>query len=309
MNKMNLLKNFKHKEKCINLYKNRKKFKLFEDLTKNSLNIFFRGGDTISIRPQIEGKHEPILTEFVNFASSKGYSDFLIDIGANIGLTSCQSGRFFKEVHMFEPNPHCFKILEVNTFFSLNDKKYKLYKFGLGDINKRVRLMIPKKNWGGAFLRDKINTYSDDILAKKDGFKRIDKKNYHNIDVNIKKASIELKKIFKVKRKKQASAGLIKIDVEGYENVILQGIAEAITSDLKIIIVFENHDPNFNIAKCLAIFNSRAKLYKFDIKYPAWERFSRVFRYLSILFNMETIYRLKIAEEIKAKEDLVLIVN
>ena len=309
MTKINLLKNFKYKEKCIDLYKKRKKFKLFEDLTKNSINIFFRGGDTISIRPQIEGKHEPILTEFVNFAASKGYSDFLIDIGANIGLTSCQSGRFFKEVHMFEPNPHCFKILEVNSFYSLSSKKYKLYKFGLGDINKRVRLMIPKKNWGGAFLHDKLNSYSDQILAKKDGFKRINKKNYHNIDVNIKKASVELKKIFKAPGEKQVNAGLIKIDVEGYENVILQGIAEEITSDLKIIIVFENHDPNFNIAKCLEIFNGKAKLYKFDTEYPAWERFSRVFRYLSILFNQDAMHRLKIAEEIKAKEDLILMVN
>lgn len=309
MNKINLLQNFQYKEKCIELHHNRKKHRQFEILTKNSLNLFLRIGDSISISPQIKGCWEPVLASFLKFAASKGYSDFLIDIGANVGLTSCQSGKFFNEVHMFEPNPHCFKILEVNSFFSLGNTKYHLYKFGLGDRNKKVKLMVPKKNWGGAFVHDQANSYSDKILAKKDGFQHIYKKNYYNTEIVIKKTSDELKKIFKRLFKKTGNAGVIKIDVEGYENVVLKGIAESMNKNLKIIIIFENHDPNFDIKKCESLFNGRAKLFKIETKFPSWERFSRGFKYLSRLFNKEAIHRLRIADHINAKEDLVLVIE
>lgn len=309
MHKINLLQNFEYKEKCIELHKNRKKHKQFESLTKNSLNLFLRIGDSISISPQINGSWEPVISSLLKFFASKGYSDFLIDIGANVGLTSCQSGKFFKEVHMFEPNPHCFKILEVNSFFSLDNIKYRLYKYGLGDKNKKVKLMVPKKNWGGAFIHDALNSYDDKILAKKDGFKNINKSNYYTTEITIKKTSQELKKIFKALKKKNGGAGIIKIDVEGYENVVLKGVAESIHKNLKLIIIFENHDPNFSIKKCESIFEGKAKLFKVETNYPAWERFSRVFKYLSRLFNKEAIHRLRLPENIKAKEDLVLFVN
>jgi FkbM family methyltransferase len=309
MHKINLLQSFQYKEKCTELHQNRKKHRQFESLTKNSLNLFLRIGDSISISPQIKGSWEPVLASFLKFAASKGYSDFLIDIGANVGLTSCQSGRFFKEVHMFEPNPHCFKILEVNSFFALEKIKYHLYKFGLGDRNKKAKLMVPKKNWGGAFIHDQANSYSDKILAKKDGFHQISKKNYYNTEIIIKKSSDELKKIFKGLVKKTGNAGVIKIDVEGYENVVLKGIAESMNQNLKIIIIFENHDPNFSIKKCESLFKGKAKLFKLETNYPSWEKFSRGFKYLSRLFNKEAIHYLKVADHIHAKEDLVLVVE
>ena len=176
MNKINLLQSFQYKEKCIELHQNRKKHRQFESLTKNSLNLFLRIGDSISISPQIKGSWEPVLASFLKFAASKGYSDFLIDIGANVGLTSCQSGMFFKEVHMFEPNPHCFKILEVNSFFSLGNIKYHLYKFSLGDRNKKVKLMVPKKTGGvHLFMIKQIPTVIR-FWQRKMVFKRLVKK-------------------------------------------------------------------------------------------------------------------------------------
>ena len=309
MDKINLLQNFQYKEKSIDIHQNRKNHRQFEILTKNSLNLFLRIGDSISISPQIKGSWEPVLASLLKFSASKGYSDFLIDIGANVGLTSCQSGKFFKEVHMFEPNPHCLKILEVNTFFSLENIKYHIYKFGLGERNKKVKLMVPKKNWGGAFIHDHANSYSDKILARKDGFKKVNKKNYYNTEIIVKNASHELKKIFKGLAKKTGNAGVIKIDVEGYENVILKGIAESVNKNLKIIIIFENHDPNFSIKKCESLFKGKAKLFKIETNYPGWEKFSRGFKHLSRLFNKEAIHHLKVADHINAKEDLVLIVE
>src|ERR1039457_1398249 len=62
---------------------------LFKYLTKNSTNLFLKGKDIISIYPQTVGIHEPTITSLIDHFASNGYSDFLIDIGANIGLTSC----------------------------------------------------------------------------------------------------------------------------------------------------------------------------------------------------------------------------
>lgn len=309
MPQKNIAQKFVYNEKTNESYKNRKKCRLFEDLSRNSLNMFFRGGDIISTKPQVTGKYEPVLTEFINFAAANNYADFLIDIGANIGLTSCQSGDSFKEVHMFEPNPYCFKILEVNTFLSIHTARYYLYQFGLGDKNKKVKLTVPKKNWGGAFVMDRLNTYNEEILAKKDGFINIDKKNYYNIEITIKKTSSELIKLFKSLNDRKKKMGVIKIDVEGYESIVLKGIADTIKKDLKVIIIFENHDPNFNISKCESLFKGRAKAYKFESKHPTWEKFSKGMRFFSRLFGRKIVHRLESSNVSEWKGDIALIIN
>ncbi len=305
----NIMLDFYYEEKSKDLYKNRKNCRLFEDLSRNSLNMFFRGGDIISTKPQVIGKYEPILTEFINYAAMNGYADFLIDIGANIGLTSCQSGKYFKEVHMFEPNPYSFKILEVNTFLSINSPKYFLYKFGLGDRNKKVKLTVPKKNWGGAFVKDSLNAYNEEILAKKDGFIEIEKKNYYDVEISIKKTSSELKKIFKNLGSKKIKMGVIKIDVEGYETIVLKGIADSINDKLKVIVIFENHNPNFNVKKCEALFKGKAKAFKFETQHPSWEKFSKGMRFFSRLFGKKITHQLGEANLTNCKGDIALIIN
>lgn len=89
-------------------------FALFRRLTRKNLSIFLRGGDLISQGPLIEGIHESRLTQFIYNNAKNGMSDFLIDIGANIGLTSCQNGNSFKQIYCFEPNPLCVNILKTN---------------------------------------------------------------------------------------------------------------------------------------------------------------------------------------------------
>ncbi len=79
------------------------KFKniIFRKITKNSLQLFLRGKDIISVSPQTCGFHELGLTTLISSIAENGASDFLIDIGANIGLTSCQNGNDFKRVFLF----------------------------------------------------------------------------------------------------------------------------------------------------------------------------------------------------------------
>ena len=94
--------------------KRRFEHSVFRNFTRKSLNIFLRGGDIISEGPLVDGEHEGLLTKFISNSAENGMSDFLIDIGANIGLTSCKNGNGFQKVYCFEPNPLCVNILKTN---------------------------------------------------------------------------------------------------------------------------------------------------------------------------------------------------
>ncbi|BEI42148.1 MULTISPECIES: FkbM family methyltransferase [unclassified Polynucleobacter] len=235
---------------------------LYKKITVNSSTLFLKGGDIISIRPQIDGLHEPILTKLIETFSKSGYGDFLVDIGANIGLISCQTGKFFKEVHMFEPNPILCKILEANTAITLSKKLAVIYPIGLGESDRTVKLTVPKKNWGGAFIKDSINSYELSLLSSKDGFAKLDEENYFEVDIVIKNTAEFLKELFNRMRTKGLKHGVIKIDVEGYETVVLNGIASALPEDMRAYIIFESWSNKLNIEKILQAFEGRALAYK-----------------------------------------------
>jgi FkbM family methyltransferase len=176
-------------------------------------DLFLRNNDIISADPATSGLWEPHLTALIKSFVDNGYNDFFIDIGANIGLTSCQNGQDFKYVHMFEPNPLCRSILEVNAAITLDESCFKIHPYGLGEADKTVLLSVPKRNWGGAFVNDSENSYTSKVLANKDGFKDLRTENYLDVEIKIKNTSNELKMIFKELSEKGLKKGVIKIDV------------------------------------------------------------------------------------------------
>lgn len=285
------------------------KVKIFRFLTVNSLDIFVRGNDIISTDPQVLGVHEPIITKLIDNFCDKGYSDFLLDIGANIGFTSCQNGPSFKIIYMFEPNPLCSKILEVNSKISLSDKKYTIFNFGLGNENKKSILTIPKKNWGGAFIKDNTNSYDETILAKKDQFGAYLDSNYFKIEIEIRDTEKELKNIFNDLVSKNFNKGVIKIDVEGYEFAVLEGIAKAIPKNIKIFIIFESWNKNFNVNNILKLFNGRAEIYKLVRKYPWEKNWPKIIKIFSILLNRKFVNEVVINKDNDWSGDLILKIN
>ena len=153
-----------YKTNAVNLIKRKIKNIIFNALTSKSPNLFLRGGDISTRALLIEGVHEKSLTILIKEFTKKGYSDFFLDIGANIGFNSCQSGNDFKSLICFEPNPLCINILKTNLELSLPEDSFQIYEFALGETDQDVELHIPKNNWGGAFIRS-ANTYTDEILA------------------------------------------------------------------------------------------------------------------------------------------------
>ncbi len=99
---------------------------------------------------------------------------------------------------MFEPNPYCCKILEVNAFIALFSTGYHIHNFGLGDEDKKCALWVPRHNWGGAFINDKTNSYDETILARKDEFQSLTTSNYLSVDIEIRQASVTLATLLKI---------------------------------------------------------------------------------------------------------------
>ena len=292
---------FKIKKIGIKIVLNELKVLILKKITSRKSDFFLRVRDIISHRPIVSGIHEPELTELINFYSENGFSDFFIDIGANIGISSCQNGSKFKKIICFEPNPLCFNILKVNVDMHLNLQNVEINKFGLGKKDEKLEIMIPKSNWGGGFVLSDSNNYSIDTLAK-DGFSSFDKNNYINKKIEIKKTKKILKNNFEILIKNNLNKGIIKIDVEGMEESILEDISEILPKNIKTKIIFENWDINFNIKKIKKLFSSRNNnFYLLKKVNPYIENFPNFLKAILLLFSFRSAKLESIDNNLKSK--------
>ncbi len=234
---------------------------LFQSLTRSALPLFVRGQDIISVNPMVVGSHEPHVLKTLERFANEGFADFLLDIGANIGLTSSVVGKCFKKVVLFEPNPLCLGVLESNLAISLGDTPYDIRRYGLGSSNEKLTLKIPRANWGGAYILSKDNAYSDETLLTKDGLFKNDLQNYLSQVIDIRNAVDILKDVFEKFRLEGSLSGSIKIDVEGFEVVVLKSIAEALPKEMELSIIFEYWGDQFPIEEVLSSFDGRAQIF------------------------------------------------
>lgn len=259
------LENFFFKRLGKNKFDFESKRDIYKATTKNSLKFFFLAGDNLSIEPLVTGAYEPHIRSLIDHVAACGYNDFLLDIGANIGLTSCQSGKFFKEVHLFEPNPTCIAILKLNSRIALENRNYHIHEYGLGETSRTAILKIPIDNMGGAFINDNLNSYSEEILAMKDNFSVMDDHNYLQESIRIESAEGVLKTLLSDLYGRGLKSGVVKIDVEGYEPIILKALIQ-LPKSMSIVIIFESWDKNFDFVNLLNKFGSRAKGYRLKSK-------------------------------------------
>jgi hypothetical protein len=89
----------------------RKKCVLFESITKIAAKLFVKGRDKISRNPLVFGRYEVDTEEVIKTYKTNGYYNFLLNIGANIGLSTCLAGNGFDWIFCFEPNPQVFRML------------------------------------------------------------------------------------------------------------------------------------------------------------------------------------------------------
>lgn len=213
--------------------------------------LFLPAADTVSLEPMVFGTYEHGVSKLLEFFCQEGYRDALFDIGANIGLSAVFCGEHFEQVFFFEPNPILFDVLRANTR-SLPCKT-TLFDFGLGPDDCTSTLRVPLHNVGGGYVSDIHNALSVEDFEKKDGIQKGGSNDkYLSIPVEIKCGRNVLAEIF-AKLSPDAKL-LFKIDVEGYEKVVLAEIAKALLPSHRVVIVFENFSNEITPAFIRSIF-------------------------------------------------------
>ena len=262
-------------------------------LIKNSGNYYLKPNDIISHRPVLFGYHEPHL-EALFSKLAKTHRDFLIDIGANIGMTSVMVGHAFEVIHCVEPNKTISKILDVNIILAGLQNKTSIHEIGLGYETKVEKLHIPLSNFGGAYVRDG-NAYRDiEVAGHREQSEEIVQ------DIEIIEADKWIKKIFA--SNPNWKNGVIKIDVEGFERHIFKALLQHIPKGVSVVVIMENFLDEIDFER-FASKNHRLE----------WFGFYKQKQYLKSLlfkvFGMSSYYKqivAKIDRDAKAPHDLII---
>ncbi len=232
---------FRFSEPAPTLFANRQKVSLFRWLTKKVPPLFLCGGDIMTIGPMVTGYHEPEVLAVLRFLARSGFDNALIDIGANIGLITWHSRGWFRSFHCYEPNPRMFSVLTANlaNAFSLDGPILHLHNFALGDRDDTSILSVPLRNQGGAFIAGPANAYGTDVL---DDRKRTAAGMMH-IPISIRQGRGVFRDLL---NEMPDGRFVVKIDTEGYEQVIIHELAAAMPAGAPIAIVFENLQRDFD---------------------------------------------------------------
>ena len=184
-----------------------------------------------------EGKELKILCEWLK---KKKKLNLVIDVGAYLGNHAVFFSTYFKNVISFEPNSFSYKLLDINTS---KKKNIKIFNHGLSNKNSIKNFYSYENNYGGSSIRKNKNINYTKIKAK---FKKFD-----NLKFNKK-------------------ADLIKIDVEGDELKVLEGMSKYLNK-YKPIIVFECQKEE--------IFNGTSKVIKY-LKKKNYKNFYSIENYI-----------------------------
>ena len=220
------------------LHKIAKRKMLLENEQRLIINSFDAVGNTINI----DGGYESDFLETLKIYLMKNYegieNKFAVDVGAYIGTHSLFYSKIFKKVISFEPHPDSFEILKLNC------KKYKNIEiFNMGCSNKNYKANLRRKhtNVGGSTITNESSIF--------------------NHEINLVKLDDELIRY-------DGKIGLIKIDTEGHENEVLEGVTKVIKKN-KPIITFESNQiskKGNNIPLCIETLKNigYSKFYEFD---------------------------------------------
>lgn len=280
-NSTSILERFKLELENLEQIKDEQNYKKFCEATEKSVPLFLKGRDQISGKPQAKGYHEEDVEGLLKYLANNGFSDFLIDIGANIGLTTCLAGQGYKNIFCFEPNKLVYRILETNVdiTFGVPHERVRLFPFALGETTDEDLLKVPLNNFGAAFI-ERNNRYDTNVLANLVNQEAFHALNSVEVPITIKEAKSILAPIFEDLARGGERRGVIKIDVEGYELMVVNKVIESLPENFEVILVFENHDKSLPLSSI----NKRGRDSKFFIVTHKQVRGSRVLRYLKSKF-------------------------
>lgn len=179
-----------------------------------------------------------------------------LDIGANVGQSSYAFRRIFPhaELHAFEPNPVIFQTLVKN----LRNYQIELHNVGLGQQKSIGHIYIPEyRNILFTGLASCNRVQAEKHMQKLNMFKS-HSSNFATLQQNI---FIESGDFFELR------PDLIKIDVEGFEVEVLQGLTRTIEA-FKPLILVECSDTHDQVSELLSKYSYQNL--EFSRKDKAW---------------------------------------
>lgn len=142
----------------------------------------------------------------------------VLDIGANIGCTSILFADRARQVYSFEPSTSTFQFLQKNITNAGCDNVTPA-NIGLGKSAGVYELTFSPNNRSGAFVSNQ--------LRASDGH-QVEPIRIAQGDAYIKAASVP-------------KVDFIKIDVEGFEKDVIEGLAETISREKPVVVLELNH--------------------------------------------------------------------
>jgi len=190
------------------------------DLPQLATYSFDYIGTTIAIDGVYEIRELDLIKDFLVEYHPNALKGSCLDIGANIGNHTVYFSKLFNKVLSFEPNPHPFKLLKVNTE---NYENIFISNFGLSNSRHSATFFTSKSNIGGSGLHGES---VDEIQVQ---LETLD-------ELNLNKENISF----------------IKIDVEGHELQVLDG-GSNFFKEHSPIVAFEQHSHEFFQGESLVI--------------------------------------------------------
>jgi FkbM family methyltransferase len=169
------------------------------------------------------GVFEKAIVEIIRAVCARtGYTDQLVDIGANIGNHSVCLASVFKKVVAIEPNPVIFKVLEANLLRN-GIRNTACFNFGLAERASSATLVATSENHSLGKVRHHTTLGAGAFNIDESAF---------DIEHAI---QLESTSVFFEKFVKANNKTFIKIDVEGMEQEILTQLLPFIRSEEPIV--------------------------------------------------------------------------
>jgi FkbM family methyltransferase len=188
-----------------------KKLYIIFKFIDGTIFLLFNVGDFISVSLS----NEPETFKFI-MKQIKNCKVF-VDVGANIGGYAIRAAKYCK-VYAFEPLPRNYKILKINE--KLNNVKINSYNLAIGNKNGKVKLYYTPRKWDEPSIKQEQNYFVE----------------------------VEMKPLDEIIN--EESIDLIKIDVEGVEDLVLEG-ARNLLNRTRMIIIEKNKESFPNVYKIL----------------------------------------------------------
>ena len=200
-----------------------------KNINHNGIDLnFYCPNRTCYYRVETFSTKEP---ETLLWIDSFKKDEILWEIGANIGLYSCYAAKKNNsKVYSFEPSFLNLEIISKNIFINNLEEKVIIIPVPLSNINSVADFNMSSTTVGGAMSNYGKDSYDANANRLRTIFK------YKTISIN----SDELAKNWKIKRPDH-----IKIDVDGIEHLIINGMDEILKTTKSVLIEvdkkFEEH--------------------------------------------------------------------